>query len=160
MPPFLLSSSPWLITSVSSFRQQRTQRNHKDSVESEARVQCVGKDYLPSVNGGEKSGALYVSVTRDGLILLCLYILTLHFLQCSTNYNYLHSNPTLPWPILNLSHSTFFLARLWTCERACTLVFQFAMIEPDSCYECVNVSGCHVINPITQRGVPVLNTSH
>lgn len=138
---------------------------NKESVGSERGVQGVEEDYLLLVNGGEKSGALYVSVTRYGLILLCLYILSLHSLICSTNYNYLHSNPTLPWPILHLSLATFFsvcVCMLCECARAFTrtLVFQFNVIEPDSCYECVNESGCHMVNPITQRGGPVFNTSY
>lgn len=92
---------------------------NKESVGSERGVQGVEEDYLRLVNGGEKSGALYVSVTRYGLILLCLYIL--HSLICSTNYNYLHSNPTLPWPILHLSLSTFFSVCVCVlCERACS----------------------------------------
>lgn len=94
---------------------------NKESVGSERGVQGVEEDYLLLVNGGEKSGALYVSVTRYGLILLCLYILSLHSLICSTNYNYLHSNPTLPWPILHLSLSTFFSLSVCVCvlcERA------------------------------------------
>lgn len=47
---------------------------NNESVGSKRGAQCVEKDHLLLVNGGEKSGALYVSVTRDGLILLCLYI--------------------------------------------------------------------------------------
>lgn len=93
---------------------------NKESVRSESGVQCVEEDHVLLVNGDEKSGALYVSVTRDGLILLCLYILSPHSLICSTNYNHLHSNPTLPWPILHLNHSTFFFppcAFVCACTR-------------------------------------------
>lgn len=37
------------------------------------------------------------------LILLCLYILALHCLIFSSNYNYLYGNPTLLWPTLYVS---------------------------------------------------------
>lgn len=66
------------------------------------------------VIGCEESGALYISVN-----LLSLYIPSLHSRICSTNWKYLHNNPTLLWLMLHLSLFLFFSAWVCVCVFLC-----------------------------------------